>query len=200
MVPVTTDLLIDQWRNSRTVTGLVQAFLTRVEEEVEKPLERLKEMLCIDDAEGVWLDRIGERLGLRRPQVQFSGDRFGFDGAGEAFDQAPFSGIQEEANIVPMADTLYRKLIKARRRALFSDGTEYALTCSICEIDPTAKVIEVGPMQIQVTTSMKPLLVLADKLGALSRNAGVQVTYKDTGRFGFDQAGVAFDQGPYEVA
>lgn len=197
---VTVDLLIDQWRNSRSVSSLVQAFLDRVKVEVEDALNDLERMLNLDHAEGVWLDRIGERLGVTRPQVQYSGDRFAFEGAGHSFDQAPFSGSQEHADIVPMSDEPFRKILKARIVALFSDGTKYALQCSICGIDPEAQLVERGPMRLRVTTGMVELMQVADRLGALARTAGVEVAYKDRGRFGFEDAGVSFDQGPYDVA
>ena len=34
-------------------------------------------------------------------------------------------------------------------------------------------------------------------IGALPRTAGVLIIYADRGRFGFDQAGVPFDQGAF---
>ena len=52
-------------------------------------------------------------------------------------------------------------------------------------------------MTVRVVTSMRSFLELADTSNALPRSAGVRIEYADRGRFGFDQAGVGFDQGPF---
>ena len=52
-------------------------------------------------------------------------------------------------------------------------------------------------MTVRVVTSRRRLLELADSIGALPRTAGVLIIYADRGRFGFDQAGVPFDQGAF---
>ena len=79
----------------------------------------------IDTAEGVWLDYLGTRLGLKRPATTDPAldDRFGFDMAGLGFDQAPFRGDAANDAVYPLPDAVYRKLLRARAILLLGDGT-----------------------------------------------------------------------------
>ena len=81
--------------------------------------------------------------------------------------------------------------------AVLGDGTFATYAKAVQLIDPTASVFDNRDMTLRVVTSRRVFVELADSLGALPRTAGVMVRYADRGRFGFDLAGVPFDQGPF---
>ena len=54
-------------------------------------------------------------------------------------------------------------------------------------------------MTVTVRTNEQPLIELADAAGALPRTGGVRIIYQATDAFGFDQAGVGFDQAPFRA-
>ena len=147
----------------------------------------------------MWLDYLGTRLGIERPATTdpAQDDRFGFDMAGSPFDQAPFRGDVANDAVYPLPDALYRRLVKARAIMVLGDGTIYTFSRAVREIDESAAVQDQRNMTVRVVTSRRRLLELADTIGALPRTAGVLIIYADRGRFGFDQAGVPFDQGAF---
>lgn len=81
----------------------------------------------IETAEGYWLDRCGEILGLPRPDEWLEDGVFTWDSSvfDERWDQGVWSdgkGIRT-GNLV--SDTVYRPLLRAKAVALFSDGSLY---------------------------------------------------------------------------
>ena len=193
------DLVIGQWAGSPKLRAVIDAVVETLRESAVPALERIKRMLDIDTAEGVWLDYIGVRLGMVRPSTTDPAidRRFGFDDAGLGFDNVPFRGVSENDAVYPLPDVLYRKLLKARAVLLLGDGTVQTFARGVRMIDPSASVQDQRNMTVRVVTSMRSLIVLADQFGALPRTGGVDIVYVDRGRFGYDLAGVPFDQGPF---
>ena len=123
------DRLIQQYEQADTLRVLLNAELDTMQRQEMTPLARLNRMQNIDLAEGVWLDRIGDRLGLKRPQGEWvfaNIDKvFGFDGSTmPGFDQVPFDAVNRPKTHRPaINDRYYRPLLKGRARCLRSRPT-----------------------------------------------------------------------------
>ena len=169
------ELLLPQWQSSPRLRGIVADVLMPLRDEVLTALDRLDLMRSVDDAEGVWLDALGLRLGIRRPYTSnpLVDRRFGFGTAGEPFDQVPFRGDAANDAVYPLPDTSYRRLVKARARLVLGDGTLATFTRAVREIDPDATVEDLRTMRVRVTTADGALLMIADTARALPRSAGV---------------------------
>ena len=195
------DLLIGQWRASPTITGLIRIFEGYAREEVEKPLETLALYRTIDGAEGVWLDRLGHRLGMPRPYTTEAGvdPRLAFEGVTGAtgFDQAPFAGNVENEQTFPLGDALYRRFLKARAIVLLADGSFFLLCKAVWLVDPGATLRDNLDMSVRVNTDKRWVIELADSSRALPRAAGVMLDIREREIFGFDDSGVSFDQGAF---
>ena len=194
------DVLLGQWRDAPRLRAVVTEVIQPIRDDALAAIERIEEMVDIDKSEGIWLDLFhGSRLGLLRPSTTDPArdERFGFDQAGVGFDQGPFRGDAANDARYPLPDGLYRRLLRARLVLLYGDGTMAALAEAVAELDPTAAVQDGYDMTVRIVTARRPLLELADRVGALPRTAGVRIVYADRGRFGFDRAGVGFDQGPF---
>ena len=78
---------VSQWRfNKPRFQRWLVARLLLAEEEQAEPIRDLEERGSLEDAEGVWLDYIGQRLGFRtRPWTEIPVAYFGF---AEALDPA----------------------------------------------------------------------------------------------------------------
>ena len=192
-------LLLDQWGASPRLRALVADGAAPIRDDALEALGDLARMAGIDDAEGVWLDRIGGVLGVARPSVADPAQdpRWGFGPAGEPFDQAPFRGSEASDALFPLPDAQYRRLLRARAALALGDGTLATFVRAVRMIDPSATVEDHRTMLVSVTTARRDQLELADRAGALPRSAGVRVRYRDRGRFGWDAAGEPFDQGAY---
>ena len=195
------DLLIGQWNASPRIRALIQVYLDIANQDILPALEAIRLQRQIETATGISLDYLGRRLGIERPPTSDPSQdtRFGFETAGEGFDQVPFGGDAENEALFPLPDSIYRRLLRARTIALLSDGTLNYLINSIRAIDPSAIVQDRRDMTIRVVTDFQSILELADDVGALARNAGVRINYVSTNRFGFDDVGDAYDQAPYGV-
>ena len=193
------ELLIGQWTAAPRLRGLVDLFLDDIRNRVVPVLERLRLFEEIDTAVGVWLDRLGVRLGLRRPASTDpqQDERIGFTGPTQAqgFDQAPFAGDQANQAVYPLPDAIYRRMCRARAILLLGDGTIQTFKRAVQAIDPGAAVEDQRNMTIRVVTVLREYLELADTVGALPRSAGVALDFQDRGLFGFDDAGQPFDKG-----
>lgn len=197
----TADLLITQWRDKPKIRALVQIWLDVLQEEIGDPLAQIREYLSIDGAEGVWLDHVGERLGVRRPWADSTAvGTWGFDAAGTGFDQGPIEGLEPLEVQAPTGDDLYRRILKARAITLVSSGTLEEMRRAVKLIDPGGIAVDVQDMSFRVTTSCPTEVRLADQLGALPHPAGVRMEVVAGGAFGFDDAGVGFDQGYMRAA
>jgi len=193
------DLLIDQYHNAPNIHGVVEQAIVPTRDATITTLERIDLYSGIDAAEGQWLDHISTRLGMERPATTDPApdERFGFDEAGSGFDQAPFRGVAANDAVYPLPDDAFRRLLKARTVLLATDGTVTFFARAVREIDPTASVQDRRDMSVRVVTNTPALMELAETAGALPRTAGVAVDFVDRQRFGFDEAGVGFDQGPF---
>ena len=198
---VATDLpsvLIGQWRASPKIRAVID-IITNDRDTALAALDYIRKMGNVNTAEGIWLDILAARVGIQRPATTdpAADERFGFDQAGTGFDQAPYRGVAANDAVYPLPDALFRRLVRSRIVLLLGDGTLATFTRAVREIDPSATVQDLRDMTVRVVTSNRALIEIADTADALPRTAGVRVRYADRGRFGFDQAGVGFDQGPY---
>lgn len=160
-------------------------------------MKELEKQRNLDTAEGVWLDYIALRVGLRRPEAANSllDERFGFDRSGEGFDQHPFSGRDTSKQSFPLSDYVFRNVIKARGIAVRSDGNLNDFRAAIRKIDPHASASDPYDMSVRVVTDQANSMRIADSVGAIPRPAGVKLVVVDRDRFGYDEAGTPFDQG-----
>ena len=191
-----TDLLIDQWRSPRApiLNALIETLLVEFRAELAA-VGALEQQWNVGTAEGVWLDLIGERLGLPRPSTVSQGEAFGFDDAGFAFDQRRMADDGIVQPRAPVGDVLYASLLRARGWALLSYGNAYYLENALLEMDPGSIMVDLDDMSFRVTTSRPADILLADQVRALPRPDGVRMIVEGVGQFGFDDAGVSFDQG-----
>ena len=108
----TSDLVIGQWVDSPRLRAAIEAPIDAIREEVLPAFDRLTLMRHIDTAEGVWLDYLGVRVGIRRPATTDpSADlRFGFTGPTQSrgFDTVPFSGDAANAAVYPLPDGVFQ--------------------------------------------------------------------------------------------
>ena len=194
------NLLISQWADSPLLQALPRLSVDRGNE-VLAALARLELMRTIDGAEGIWLDYIGSRLGCRRPAVTSPSDdpRFGFEGVTQArpFGVAPFRGMEENAAIFPLNDEVYRLILKARGITLVSHGTLPEFETAVHLVDPIAVIFDNRDMTVTVRTDDSRNLEIADDCDCLPRPGGVDIIYQSLTAFGFEGAGVGFDQGPF---
>ena len=195
----TSALLISQWANSTRLKALLDVWLDVVRERVGEPLDEIQRQMNLDHASGIWLDWIGERLGLPRPSDENrAGDLFGFDEAGIGYNQGRFrdgGGFNVRA---PIGDVLYRNLLRARAVTLLTPGgTLPDMERAVQFLDPFASVRDLHDMRFRVVTSVTRDVEVADRVRALPRPAGVQIVIVDRGKWGFDSAGLPFDQGGF---
>ena len=200
MLDANIDLLLAQWRASPKLRFLVERSIATGNGVLDAVAE-LERMWHIDTAEGVWLDYIGGRLGVERPAVVSPSQdpRWGFEGVPQArpFDLAPFRGATENAALFPLNDSLYRRVLKARGLTTISAATLANFEDAVHMISANAIITDTRDMTATIRTDDTALLRLADDLDALPRPAGVRIVYQALTAFGFEGAGVGFDQGPF---
>lgn len=176
----TSALLVGQWATAPRLLAAVEAILGVLGEDVLPALERVHRMHSIDHAEGVWLDYLGARLGIRRPSTTDpSRDlRWGFRGPGQArgWDQVPMRGDEASAAVYALSDAVFRRFVRARSVLVLGNGTTPVFLEALHHIDPSATVEDHRDMTATVTTAQPELLALAEEIGALPRVAGVRVT------------------------
>ena len=172
-------ILIQQWQNSPRIRGIVTDVITTARDEMMTALERVDVMRNVVTAEGIWLDYIGERLGLPRPSTADPAldRRFGFATAGEPFDVKPFRGAAANDALFPLPDVLYRRLVRARLVTVYGDGTFATFVRALGEVDSDATATDNRDMTVSIVTNSEDLVTLADELGALPRTAGVGLVY-----------------------
>ena len=177
----TTDLLIGQWATAPRLEAAIEAPLDVLRDEVCVALTALDRMRELDNAEGVWLDYLGVRVGIRRPSTTDPAAdlRWGLEGPPQSrgFDQVPFAGDEVNAAVYPLPDAVFRRFVRARVVLIFGDGTAQTFARGVQEIDPDAILVDNRDMTVDVTTLYVEVLELADSIGALPRSAGVTVTY-----------------------
>lgn len=125
------DILVDQYRRG-DIAELVDAIGAVIRARLAAPTAAVGENLSID-ADGVWLDYIGQRLGFARP-LTATGEFFGFDDAGVGFDLRGFtSPAARHASRVGVGDKIYRQLLRARGVYLLG-GADGETVTSILEL------------------------------------------------------------------
>ena len=177
--PVLADILIGQWRAAPRLRGVVDTVLQPILDDAVSAKQRIEVMKDVNEAIGVWLDRLGRTVGVERPATSdpAADIRFGFDLAGAGFDQHPFRGDAANDAVYPLPDAIYRRFVKARAVTVLSDGTFATYVKAVRLIDPNATVVDNRDMTVTVTTALQSLVELADGIGALPRTAGVMVIY-----------------------
>lgn len=192
-----TDLLISQWSGSPGIKALIETWLDILNEQIIQPMEYLESQRRIDDAEGVWLHRIGERLGLGVPSVinRTPDDLFGFAVNNVGFDQGRINDPDIILTRETISDILYRTFLKARAVTLLSHGDLPAFEEAIHMIDPNAVVTDNHDMSFRVKSSLLEIIELADNYRVLPRPAGVRMILTDVNFFGFASGDVGFDLG-----
>ena len=172
-----TGVLLGQWRASLKLRAIVTDILTPMRDEALVALDRIERMRDLDEAEGIWVDRLGAIVGYDRPATENPAldQRWGFEGAGEPFDRHPFRGVVDA--IYPLPDTVYKRFIRARAVLVLGDGTLQTFRRAVQHIDPDVTVVDNRDMTVTVTTTLRELLELADATGALPRTAGVRIIY-----------------------
>ena len=190
------ELLIQQWSNQPNLRALIQIWLDIYKREIDGSYDRLEQMRDIDLSEGVWLDYIAERLGIRRPSIDSTTtftttvQSFGFatsDGAqasGVGFDQAPFEYRVNESltsldNRVLLGDASFRRMVKARGWYVRSLGNMRFLLAAAIEVDDGVQIVDNRDMTITITTSNKALMDLSIQFQCLPISAGLEVTTDD---------------------
>lgn len=195
------DLLVGQWQDSPRFRAAIDAPITVIRQDVIGGFDRIRLMRDIDHAEGVWLDFLGVRVGIRRPATTDPSQdvRWGFEGPTQSrgWDLAPFAGDEANAAVYPLPDAVFRCFVKARAILDLGDGTFQTFAKAVRCIDPGALLQDRRNMVVRIVTKRREFLELADEIGALPRTAGVQVDFLDQNVFGFDRAGVGFDRGPF---
>ena len=177
------DLLISQWRGAPNLRALVGIWSDVVDEEVAQPRATLDRMRSLDTAVGVYLDYLGERLGVPRPQVQSSSEVLArFDQTGTGFEHGRFASLAQLEALEPLDDARYRALLKARAEYDERSGscTLDVMTRAAQHVDAQAVVTDNYNMTVTVTTSLTADMQRARDTGALPRPAGVGVTVTQT--------------------
>lgn len=190
------ELLIGQWQESPKLQALLRVALERGDD-VISAIENIQRMQNLDTAEGVWLDWLGVRLGVRRPSSARPADdpRWGIRGTEQSrpYDIAPFTGAEEHNQVFPLGDELFRRFLRARGVVLMADGTFADYIRAVRYIDADVVVIDHYDMSITVRTDVADVLMIADNIGCLPRVAGVFVKYEALTAWGFAGAGAPFD-------
>jgi len=200
-IQASSDLVIGQWVDSPRLRAAIDAPVNAINDDVVTALSELDLQRSLDTATGIWLDFIGVRLGLRRPATSepSADSRFGFKGPTQSkgFDLAPFKGVEANDDVFPLPDELYRRFIKARAVLVLGDGSFQKFVKAVKIIEPGASVVDTRKMTIKIATDDRETIMLADEIGAIPRSAGVLIQFVERGAFGYDEAGVPFDQGPF---
>ena len=207
-------LLVSQWDDSPRLKALIDGLLDLSQRELIDSLAQVERMRRLDLAQGVWLDGIGERMGLRRPATNLENFAFfGFEGSGGVgFDQAPFASAHEAFSPrVPVGDEYYLRLLRMRAEALLADGSVPRLEGAAREVFPGAEYIDHQDMTIAVRNRYEGSVVrdignLLDALkaaGGWPTPAGVSLSYfweyVVGGDCESDDPPAAFDQTPSQV-
>lgn len=131
--------------------------------------------------EGIWLDYLGQRLGLTRPQTA-TGSFFGFDDAGVAFDQAGFvSTAARHAVSVGVADEIYRRFLLARARYITGAADGETIAAILAIIYGAGRVEDDGSLDVILHVPSSPPTVLHGAVQTyieqiIPRPAGVSYT------------------------
>ena len=63
------ELVVGEWIGSPELRAAIDALTDTIREDVLPSFDTLEVMRRVDDADGVWLDFLGVRVGIRRPST-----------------------------------------------------------------------------------------------------------------------------------
>ena len=116
--------LLDQWRGTKVDDLVTERLKYRHQHFGRVILYLYRVSNSIKNAEGVWLDYLGIRLGLPRPQVEADRRVFGFAPQNVGFNQGPFASLEKNTGgKAGIGDSLYRKLLYGRAAFRISNGS-----------------------------------------------------------------------------
>lgn len=196
-------LLEGKPRQSFTLRDIVERINSIIQTDLIDPVDDLEKQLSILTATGIWLDYIGNKILYPRPQVVVDDTIwFGFDGAGMGFDQAPFTPTGDDT--AGIDDESYRVLLIIRGGQLLTDGSIPSMSAIVDAAFGEGKYIDNGNMSIDVIIDNSQPDITIDaivKSGLITKPAGVRINNilikHISGTFGFDGAGLGFDQAPF---
>ena len=170
------DLLLSQWRGKPNFEWLCEIFLHAVSANMDT-LTRLDEQRGWSGARGVYLDYIGERIGVPRPSVEAMdySETFGFDSAGKGWDQVRMRGRGTTELRVGLGDEWYAFLLEARAEAMRSGTSLADLERVAGVLGGELLVIDHFDMSVTVSGTETVMLELALEAGILPKAAGVSL-------------------------
>jgi hypothetical protein len=189
------DLIIAQYRNSPKLVNLISTFCDIVQADLIDAANQLALEAAVNTASGVWLDRIGERVGLDRPGVPSTETKiFGFNGADDtvSFNQGRFASIGEDPNYIPVDDATYRIYLIARGGELLTDGSQPDLSRIAAAAYGNATYLDEQNMATTIILSgvADEVVIVAAQIGLLPKPAGVSITAIEIthpeGAYGFE--------------
>ena len=126
--PGALSLLLSQYQENVPFIGLMRGKLELIREQLSDPLARIETFAGFDKAIGVYVDYIGERLGLPRPAIVGSAADypvFGFSGSdGVGFGQGRLTSANPLVGPrVPQGDSEYKRLLLLKAGGMFCDMT-----------------------------------------------------------------------------
>ena len=139
-------LLTSVSQTDARLVALIDGITELVQEQIIDVIDQLERYRSIDTAVGVWLDYIGERLAITRPSTENTGiSYFGYEGSGSVgYDQGPYWSINPNLRgRVPIGDSYYRSMLKARALTVRSSGTLAHITAAAALLyDGTVTITE----------------------------------------------------------
>lgn len=196
------NLLIQQWKGSPNFYAMISGEIDVWQKDVVDSYATLEDMMHVDTAKGAWLDLIALRLGLERPNILGPSTdlKFGFKSVSRSrsFDQEEYKGVLSDEARYPLADSLFRKIIKARGIALTSHGEFNGFNRSVKQLDANAICTDNRNMSVTIESDETTLIQMADNLGAIPRPIGVNIINRPARKFGFEGYGAGFDRAEYE--
>ena len=148
--------LVMQYKESPKVTALLKAFIDAPTDELELVFADLLQRLNIDAMEGANLDRIGEIVGLARPQslgaeADYYETVFTYSSDGSVEEDLGLGyGFGEYENpepFPPMSDSEYRRFLKAK--IIKNNSNKTLLDC-----EKAAATIFVGDFEVEETVGV----------------------------------------------
>jgi len=195
------NLLEGKPRESTILKSLVDGINQIIQDDLVDGACAVETQTSILTATGIWLDRIGERVRLTRPKIATADFRwFGFDGAGNRFDQANF--IPGETDPTGIDDDSYRSLLIVRGSQLLTDCSIPSMTAiAKAAFGDSSNYIDNGDMSLDIIIGEDLADVVITQLsdaGLITKPAGVRINSVqvsgDGEVFGFDGNGFGFDQ------
>jgi hypothetical protein len=146
--------LLDQFSDTNNLTALITALAARFED-TDIVLEGLLLYRTINTAEGVWLDQVGDILGLPRPAVGVpDNEAFTLKSVGDpdnadlglsslgAMDGGKLSYASFATDPSLATDTVYREYLFGKANATTSDVTVPAIDLSIKNTFATESIVD----------------------------------------------------------